>query len=124
MPGQCSRDIPHQTCLFATTEKSSDDAHELGRGNNRTAHCHSDIGIVYIDYLETNTAEDPNIYIEFAVPSSKFCVHTYTAAVQCAHKCLLQTHQLCMQTLFSSYCAQLLCLQCIHANWTHSSCAF
>ena len=88
----------------------------VGAKTTKTAHCHSYIGIVYIHYLDTNKAEDPNIYIEFAVPSNKFCVLTCTAAVQCAHKCLLQTHQLCMQSLFISYRAQLLCLQCRYAN--------
>ena len=81
-----------------------------------TAHCHSYIGIVYAHYLDTSKTEDPNICIEFAVPSRKFCVLICTAAVQCAHKCLLQTHQLCMQTLLIAYGAQLLCLQCIYAN--------
>ena len=93
-------------------------------GAHEPAHCHSYIGIVYAHYLDTSKTEDPNICIEFAVPSRKFCVLAYTAAVQCAHKCLLQTHQLCMQRLYSSYGTQLLCLQCICANWTHSSCAF
>ena len=52
---------------------------------------------IYIHQMNTNKAEDPNIYMEFAVPSSKFCALTYTADVQCVQKYLLQTHQLCMQ---------------------------
>ena len=70
-----------------------------------------------------HNAEYPNIYIEFAVLVN--FVFLYTQQIMhCVQKILFQTHKLCMQSLFICFRTQLLYLQCILADWKHSSCVF